>query len=62
MLERWTEYLEELLKDYRGNKPIIKKNFDGPKILKSEIESALKKIKRTRQLDPTRLLQKCLRL
>jgi len=36
VLERWTEYLGELFKDDRGNKPTINKNLDGPAILKSE--------------------------
>eukprot|EP00795_Rhopilema_esculentum_P008226 gene8226-biopygen9334 len=51
-LERLTEYLEELFKDDRGNKPTIKKNFDGSKILKSETESALKKMKKNKAAGP----------
>ena len=37
ILERWTEYIEELFRDNRGGKPEIRKNIDGPKILQSEI-------------------------
>ena len=35
ILERWTEYIEELFRDNRGGKPEIRKNIDGPKILQS---------------------------
>jgi len=42
VLETWTEYLGELFKDDRENKPTINKNLDGPAIQKSEVVSALK--------------------
>ena len=45
VLERWTEYIEELFRDDRGEKPTIHKNIDGPKILKSEVRAALTKMK-----------------
>ena len=44
ILERWTEYIEELFRDNRGGKPEIRKNIDGPKILQSEIRAAVSRI------------------
>ena len=34
ILERWTEYIGDLFKDNSGEKPIITRNINGPKILK----------------------------
>ena len=34
ILNRWSEYTEDLFQDDRGEKPIIKKDMDGPPILK----------------------------
>ena len=34
VLNRWSEYIEDLFQDDRGEKPIIKKDMDGPPILK----------------------------
>jgi len=48
ILERWKEYIGEVFHDDRGNKPIIQKNMDGPKILKSEGQQ-WQKWKETRQ-------------
>ena len=44
ILERWTEYIEELFRN-RGGKPEIRKNIDGPKILQSEIRAAVSRMK-----------------
>ena len=45
VLDRWSEYIKELFEDSRGNKPVIKKEIDGPPILKEEVEVALRKMK-----------------
>jgi hypothetical protein len=45
IMERWTEYVTDLFDDARGEKPSIKKELGGPKILKSEVRNALNKIK-----------------
>ena len=46
ILERWEEYLTELYKDERKDRPGIRKALDGPPITEYEIEHALKKMKR----------------
>jgi len=38
ILERWSEYIEELFDDNRTALPELRKNISEPKILKSEIE------------------------
>ena len=45
ILERWTEYIEELFRDNRGGEPEIRKNIDGQKILQSEIRAAVSRMK-----------------
>ena len=34
VLKRWSEYIEELFYNDRGQKPLINKNIEGPRILK----------------------------
>ena len=52
ILERWTEYIEELFRDNRGGKPEIRKNIDGPKILQSEIRAAVSRMKGNKARGP----------
>ena len=52
ILERWTEYIEELFRDNRGCKPEIRKNIDGPKILQSEIRAAVSSMKGNKAKGP----------
>ena len=54
ILERWIEYIQELFHDNRRDKPPIPKNMDGPKILRSEVQGALKRMKNTKQLGQMR--------
>ncbi|GFO08984.1 hypothetical protein PoB_003548900 [Plakobranchus ocellatus] len=42
ILNRWSEYVEDLFQDDRCKKPKIKKNIEGPTILKEEVEAAIK--------------------
>ena len=49
ILDRWSEYIKDLFEDERGNKPVIKKNFDGPPILRAEVQNAMKKSKEEKQ-------------
>ena len=51
-MERWAEYINDLFNDDRIEKPTILKNMDGPKILKSEVESSLHKLKRNKAAGP----------
>ena len=52
VLSRWSEYIGELFKDNRGERPAIKKNTDGPPILKAEVEAAIRKMKRGKATGP----------
>ena len=52
ILNRWSEYIEELFSDKRNDPPIIKKKMDGPAILKVEVEAAIKKMKFGKSLGP----------
>ena len=52
VLNRWSEYIGELFKDNRGERPAIKKNTDGPPILKAEVEAAIRKMKRGKAIGP----------
>ena len=45
VLNRWSEYIEDLFQDDRGENPIIKKDMDGPPILKEEVSAAIRKMK-----------------
>ena len=45
MLNRWSEYIEELFDDEREQLPTINKEIDGPPILKEEVEAAIKRMK-----------------
>ena len=50
--DRWAEYIEELFWDERGDKPVIQKNIEGPPIMKSEIENAIKKLRKGKAVGP----------
>ena len=56
MLERWTEYIGDLFQDNRGEKPVIKKNIDGPKILISEVRTAMSKMKNNKAAGPDEIV------
>ena len=42
VLQRWSQYIDELFDDDRGEIPEITKEMNGPVILKSEIQAAMK--------------------
>ena len=47
ILERWEEYIKDLYADNERNEHFrIRTNSEGPQILKSEVEYAMKRIKR----------------
>ena len=46
------EYIEDLFQDDRGEKPIIKKDMDGPPILKEEVSAAIRKMKHGKAVGP----------
>ncbi len=43
LLNRWSEYIEKLFYDERGEKPLMRKNIEGPEIMKAEVKHALNK-------------------
>ena len=55
ILERWSEYNNELYHDERGDKPPIMKNFDGPPIMKDEVRKAVKSMKKGKAVGPDKI-------
>ena len=56
VLQRWTEYITDLFHDNRGEKPIIRKNMEGPEILRSEVRAAIAKMKRNKTAGPDKIV------
>ena len=52
VLNRWSEYIEELFDDEREKLPTINKEIDGPPILKDEVEAAIKRMKSGKATGP----------
>ena len=53
ILERWEEYIKDLYADNERNEHItIRTNSEGPQIFKSEVEYAMKRIKKGKTLGP----------
>ena len=52
VLRRWSEYIGESFHDNRGGKPKITKNLEGPRILKSEVRTAIAEMKRNKAAGP----------
>ena len=44
-MRTWSEYTANLFKDDRGERLIVRRNKDGPQVMKSEIRAAMKEIK-----------------
>ena len=59
-MERWAEYINDLLNDDRIEKPPLLKNMDGPKILKSEVKSSLHKLTRKKAAGPDEVVAEML--
>ena len=55
MIERWTEYISVLFNDERGDMPSIRKNMTGSRILQSEVQVAVKKMKNDKAVSTDRL-------
>ncbi|XP_042883267.1 uncharacterized protein LOC122260182 [Penaeus japonicus] len=56
ILERWTEYIEDLFHDDRGEKPKVEKNMEGPPTLKSEVRVAIGKMKKNKAPGPDKIV------
>ena len=52
ILNRWSEYMEELFNGDRMSKPIFKKNMEGPSIMKDEVRQAIKSMKSNKPTGP----------
>ena len=52
IIERWTEYIQELFEDDREALPQIRKDIEGPEILKDEVRFAIKQMKRNKACGP----------
>ena len=52
ILKQWSEYIEELFYGDRGQKPLIRKNIEGPRNLKSEVSAAVAHTKRNKAAGP----------
>ena len=56
VLQRWTEYIKELYEDDRHKgKPRIRKDMQGPKIIKAEIEKAINYMKNNKVTGPNEI-------
>ena len=42
ILNRWSEYIKEVFDDDRMSKPSVKKNMEGPSVMKNEVRQAIK--------------------
>ena len=52
IIARWTEYIQELFEDEREAMPQIRKDMDGPEILKDEVRFAIKQMKHNKACGP----------
>ena len=52
ILNRWSEYIEELFDDNRMSKRNIRKNMEGPPIMKDEVRQAIKSMKGNKATGP----------
>ena len=60
MLKKWSEYIEGLFYNERGEKPQIKKNIEGPKIMKTDVKHVLNKMKADKATDPDNILSEAI--
>jgi hypothetical protein len=63
IIDRWAEYVMDLFDDTRCEKSSIRKEVDGPKILKAEVRAALNKLKCNKSAGPDEIVaeeMKCL--
>ena len=52
ILKRWTEYVEQLFHDVRGSMPSFPDLIEGPNILKSEVRTAIKMMRKNKAAGP----------
>src|SRR5438132_4939526 len=52
IIARWTEYIQELFEDEREARPQIRKDMDGPEILKDQVRFAIKQMKHNKACGP----------
>ncbi|XP_071943835.1 uncharacterized protein [Antedon mediterranea] len=52
ILKRWTEYIGELFFDVRQAMPSFPDSEEGPKILKAEVRTAIKRLRKNKAAGP----------
>ncbi|GFR76701.1 RNA-directed DNA polymerase from mobile element jockey-like [Elysia marginata] len=55
ILERWSEYIQELFYDERGQQPETQKPIEGPPILKAEVEKTINDMKNGKAAGPDQI-------
>ena len=53
---RWIEYIRELFRDTRGALPHFSDSTEGPNILKSEVQAAIKMMRRNKAAGPDEIV------
>ncbi|GFS11060.1 endonuclease-reverse transcriptase [Elysia marginata] len=53
--ERWSEYIQELFYDERGQQPETQKPIEGPPILKAEVEKTINDMKNGKAAGPDQI-------
>jgi hypothetical protein len=56
IMDRWAEYVTDLFHDTRCERPSIRKEVGGPKILKAEVRAALNKLKCNKSPGPDEIV------
>src|SRR5688572_27679911 len=60
IIKRWTEYIQELFEDDREAMPRIRKDIEGPEILKDEVRFTIKQMKRKKACGPDNIFAELL--
>ena len=55
ILERWSEYIQELFEDERKDIKVMKSNFAGPTIMKDEVRAAIQNMKGGKATGPNNI-------
>ena len=56
ILARWSEYIQDLFEDERGDKPSIRSEETGPEILQTEVTHAMRRMKKNKAPGPDKIV------